>query len=222
MYWITGKELRQATGDLRDICHLKRTLAWMRTSNSPLIDRMKSAGNGKEFGDEDTPSTWIPAGPMENELGRLLRDFRSEGKQKDAGRSLDPTRVLRTERDRERWNICARRCLPILTCQKLSLSVRSFIHSFEFVWRHIVAMAMNSFRIVESFQIFKNQLVCLLIVANFKAIEPFTFDNRMKAFNACIIPRKSFLRITALHIFGCFLYSFATYWLPRSEWIING
>ena len=72
---------------------------------------------------------------------------------------------------------------PILTCQKLSLSVRSFIHSFEFVWRHIVAMAMNSFRIVESFQIFKNQLVCLLIVANFKAIEPFTFDNRMKRFN---------------------------------------
>ena len=42
-------------------------------------------------------------------------------------------------------------------------------------------MAMNSFRIVESFQIFKNQLVCLLIVANFKAVEPFTFDNRMKA-----------------------------------------
>ena len=76
---------------------------------------------------------------------------------------------------------------PILTCQKLSLSVRSFIHSFEFVWRHIVAMAMNSFRIVESFQIFKNQLICLLIVANFKAIEPFTFDNRMKGFHACII-----------------------------------
>ena len=93
---------------------------------------------------------------------------------------------------------------PILTCQKLSLSVRSFIHSFEFVWRHIVAMAMNSFRIVESFQIFKNQLVCLLIITDFKAIEPFTFDNRMKGFNACIIPRKSFLRITALHIFGCF------------------
>ena len=44
-------------------------------------------------------------------------------------------------------------------------------------------MAMNSFRIVESFQIFKNQLVCLLIVANFKAIEPFTFDNRMKGLN---------------------------------------
>ena len=61
-------------------------------------------------------------------------------------------------------------------------------------------MAVNSFCIVESFQIFKNQLVCLLIIANFKAIEPFAFDNRMKGFNACIIPRKSFLRITALHI----------------------
>ena len=63
---------------------------------------------------------------------------------------------------------------------------------------------MNSFRIVESFQIFKNQLVCLLIITDFKAIEPFTFDNRMKGFNACIIPRKSFLRVATLHIFSCF------------------
>ena len=37
-------------------------------------------------------------------------------------------------------------------------------------------MAMNSFRIVESFQIFENQTVCLLVIANFKAVEPFTFD----------------------------------------------
>ena len=33
------------------------------------------------------------------------------------------------------------------------------------------------------------------IITDFKAIEPFTFDNRMKGFNACIIPRKSFLRV---------------------------
>ena len=100
--------------------------------------------------------------------------------------------------------------------------MRFFIHSFEFVWRHIVAMAMNSFRIIKSLQILKNQLVCLLVIADLKAIKPFTFDNRMKGFNACIIPRKSFLRVTTLHVFSCFLYSFATYWLPRSEWMING
>ena len=45
-------------------------------------------------------------------------------------------------------------------------------------------MAMNSFRIVESFQIFENQAVCLLVIVNFKAVEPFTFDNRMEGFNA--------------------------------------
>ena len=52
---------------------------------------------------------------------------------------------------------------------------------------------MNSFRIVESFQIFENQAVCLLVIVNFKAVEPFTFDNRMEGFNAGIIPRKCFL-----------------------------
>ena len=51
-------------------------------------------------------------------------------------------------------------------------------------------MAMNSFRIVESFQIFENQAVCLLVIVNFKAVEPFTFDNRMEGFNAGIIPRE--------------------------------
>ena len=61
------------------------------------------------------------------------------------------------------------------------------------LYQYTAIDAMNSFRIVESFQIFENQLVCLLIIADFKAIEPFTFDNRMKGFNACIIPRKSFL-----------------------------
>ena len=58
--------------------------------------------------------------------------------------------------------------------------------------------------IIESFQIFENQLVCLFIIADFKAIEPFAFNNRMEGFNTCIISWKCFLRITALHIFGCF------------------
>ena len=47
--------------------------------------------------------------------------------------------------------------------------------------------------VVKSFQIFENQPVCLLVIADFKAIEPFTLDNRMKGFNACIIPWKCFL-----------------------------
>ena len=59
-------------------------------------------------------------------------------------------------------------------------------------------MAMNSFRIVESFQIFKNQLVCLLIVANFKAIEPFTLENRMKGFHARMVQNPCVSKITLL------------------------
>ena len=45
-------------------------------------------------------------------------------------------------------------------------------------------MAVNSFRVVKSFQIFENQPVGLLVVADFKAIEPFTLDNGMKGFDS--------------------------------------
>ena len=34
--------------------------------------------------------------------------------------------------------------------------------------------------------------------------QPFTFNDRMEGFDAGIIPRKRFLWITTLHIFGCF------------------
>ena len=59
-------------------------------------------------------------------------------------------------------------------------------------------MAMNSFRIVESFQIFKNQLVCLLIITDFKAIEPFTLENRMKGFHARMVQNPCVSKITLL------------------------
>ena len=85
-------------------------------------------------------------------------------------------------------------------------------------------MAVNSFRVVKSFQIFENQPICLLVIANFKAIEPFTLENRMKGFHARIIPRKSFLRVAALHVFGCFFMQQQSFilslrqrfrWLPK-------
>ena len=43
-------------------------------------------------------------------------------------------------------------------------------------------MAMNSFRIIESFQIFENQLVCLFIIADFKATQMKNFLNEFKKF----------------------------------------
>lgn len=57
----------------------------------------------------------------------------------------------------------------------------------------MVAMAVNSFCIIESLQIFKDQSVGLFVITDFKAIETFSFDNRMKRFNTCIITWKRFL-----------------------------
>ena len=83
-------------------------------------------------------------------------------------------------------------------------------------------MTVNSFRVVKSFQIFENQPVCLLVIANFKAIEPFTLENRMKGFHARIIPRKSLLRVATLHVFGCFFMqqrSFILSLRQRFRWV---
>ena len=59
-------------------------------------------------------------------------------------------------------------------------------------------MTVNSFRVVKSFRIFENQPVCLLVIANFKAIELFTFENRMKGFHARMVQNPWVNTITLL------------------------
>ena len=55
-------------------------------------------------------------------------------------------------------------------------------------------MTVNSFCVVKSFQIFENQPVCLLVIANFKA--PFTLENRMKGFHARMVQNPCVNKIT--------------------------
>ena len=86
-------------------------------------------------------------------------------------------------------------------------------------------MTVNSFRVVKSFQIFENQPVGLLVVADFKAIEPFTLDNRMKGFNACIIPKypkcKHYPAKTESSIndfrYGCRFSMQSTFYTPHKQ-----
>ena len=59
-------------------------------------------------------------------------------------------------------------------------------------------MTVDSFRVVKSFQIFENRPVCLLVIANFKAIEPFTPENRMKGFHARMVQNPCVNKITLL------------------------
>ena len=59
---------------------------------------------------------------------------------------------------------------------------------------------MNSFRIIECFQIFKNQTICMIIISNLKPIQPFSLNQGMERLNTCVIPWICLFRITTLHV----------------------
>ena len=52
----------------------------------------------------------------------------------------------------------------------------------------MLVMAMNAQRIVKSIDVFKHQYVCLLVILDFKSIQPFSFYQGMERFNTEIIP----------------------------------
>ena len=54
--------------------------------------------------------------------------------------------------------------------------LQSTIQLFVVIWRHIIAMAMDLLGVVESLQIFEYQSICMIIIANFEAIQPFALD----------------------------------------------
>jgi hypothetical protein len=63
---------------------------------------------------------------------------------------------------------------------------------------------MNPFRVIKSFNIFKNKPVCMDMILDFESVDPFTFNEGMKGFYAGIIPREGFLGIASLHFGSCF------------------
>jgi hypothetical protein len=69
-------------------------------------------------------------------------------------------------------------------------------------------MAVNTGCIVKGFQILKDQPVSMVIIMDFKTIEPFTFNNGVKRFDAGIIPWIGLFGVTSLHFCCCFLVFF--------------
>lgn len=59
---------------------------------------------------------------------------------------------------------------------------------------------MNTYRVVKSMDVFKHQVVRLLVILNFKSIQPFPFDQGMEGFDTGIIPWIAFRGIAAAHL----------------------
>lgn len=58
-------------------------------------------------------------------------------------------------------------------------------------------MTMNSDSVIKGFNVFKNQVVCVSVILNVKAVKPFSFYERMEGFNAGIV-RITFMRVATL------------------------
>lgn len=67
---------------------------------------------------------------------------------------------------------------------------------FKVTWRRIIAVTMNSYCVVKGIDIFKHQLMRMSEILDFEAVEPLSFDKRMKRFNAGIVIRITLLGIT--------------------------
>jgi len=52
--------------------------------------------------------------------------------------------------------------------------------SFEIIWRHIIAVAMNPYCVVKGFNIFKYKPVRMCVIPDFETVNPFSFDERME------------------------------------------
>ena len=77
--------------------------------------------------------------------------------------------------------------------QRKILRLRGLKDLLKVIRRHIIAVTVNSFRVVKCFNVFKYQLLCMGVIADSEAIQPCMLYQRMERFNACIIPRISLL-----------------------------
>lgn len=64
-------------------------------------------------------------------------------------------------------------------------------------------MAVHADRIVKRIYVLEDEAVCFLIIPDFESAKPFSFYQRVKGFDAGIIPWITFLGITVDHSSGC-------------------
>ena len=72
------------------------------------------------------------------------------------------------------------------------------------IWGHIVAVAVNPDGIVESFNVFEDQPVCLLMGLNPESIQPFPLNQGVEGFDAGVIVRITLVTVAQLELFGGF------------------
>ena len=78
------------------------------------------------------------------------------------------------------------------------------VYIFKVIRRTEIAMTVNTNGIIKSVDILKNEFSCVIVITNFKTVEPLAFDERMKRFDARVIVRIPFFRVTERQTRCCF------------------
>ena len=65
-------------------------------------------------------------------------------------------------------------------------------------------MTVNPYGIIKCFNIFKDKLICVVVILDFKAVQPFSLDQGMEGFDTSIVIWITGMRIAAFHMFSCF------------------
>ena len=78
------------------------------------------------------------------------------------------------------------------------------VHIFKIIRRVEIAMTVNANGIIKSVDILKNEFPGMIVVANFKTVEPLAFDERMKRFDTRVVVWIPFFRVTERQTRCCF------------------
>ena len=94
-----------------------------------------------------------------------------------------------------------------LFCHRLHLigsSGNTGIESLELVRRHEVTVAMDTDSVVESFDVFEDQPVGVVVIFNLEAVKPLAFDQSVERFDAGIVVGITFVAVAELKPFRGF------------------
>ena len=81
------------------------------------------------------------------------------------------------------------------------------VEAFKLIWGPIVAVAVNPDGIVESFNVFEDQPVCLLMGFNPETIQPFPLNQGVEGFDAGIIIGITLVAVAKLELLRGFSVS---------------
>lgn len=80
-----------------------------------------------------------------------------------------------------------------------------------------LTMAVGADCVIESFDVFKDQPVCMVVILDSEPVKPFALDKGMEGFDTGVIIRITLMAVAELKLLRGLPIGLEMYWLRRSE-----